>query len=79
MASWPPRGAHDHVLAHFLRAGLHHHEAVLAARDDDVESGDLALRVARVDDEGAVHVAHRTPASVFWNGIARRPKPPRRP
>jgi len=35
-----------------------HHEAVLAARDDDVERRHLALARSSGDDERAVDVAH---------------------
>ena len=41
----------DHLrLADFLRAGLDHHDAVIAAGDDEIERALLALVVGRVDD-----------------------------
>ena len=45
----------DHlVLAHFLCARFDHHDAVLAARDDEVQHAPLALFERRVDEELAV-------------------------
>src|SRR5262249_26565016 len=41
----------DLLFGHFLRAGLDHHQAVLAAGDDEVELAGLALLERRVDDE----------------------------
>ena len=46
---------HDLCLAHFLRSGLHHHDAVACAGDDQVEQAGLPLLVGRVHDELAVH------------------------
>ena len=41
----------DFLFGHFLRAGLDHHDAVVAARDDQIEAALPPLRVGRVDDE----------------------------
>ena len=43
-------GLHHLVFRHLGGAGFDHHDAVLAARDDDVEAAHLALRPGRVDD-----------------------------
>ncbi len=47
----------DLLLGHFLGAGLDHHEAVLAAGDDEIELALLALLEGRVDDVLAVDQA----------------------
>ena len=47
----------DLLLGHFLRARFDHHEAVLAAGDDEVELALLALLEGRVDDVLAVDEA----------------------
>ena len=47
----------DLLFGHFLRAGLDHHQAVLAAGDDEVELALLALREGRVDEVLAVDQA----------------------
>ena len=48
----------DLLLGHFLRAGLDHHQAVLAADDDQIELALFALLERRVDDVLAVDQAH---------------------
>ena len=40
----------DLRLGHFFGAGFDHHEAILAARDDEVEFAFLPLSEGRVDD-----------------------------
>ena len=47
----------DFLFGGFLRAGLDHHDAVAAARDDQIEAALAPLRVGRVDDELPVHQA----------------------
>ncbi len=47
----------DLLLGHLVRAGFHHHQAVLAARQDDVHQAALPLLVGRVDDVFAVDQA----------------------
>ena len=48
---------HDFFFGDFLRAGFDHHEAVLAAGDDQIERALLPLLVGRIDDELAVDLA----------------------
>ena len=48
----------DFVFRHFLRAGLDHHDAVLASGDREIQAALLALRERRVDDELAVDQSH---------------------
>ena len=48
----------DLLFGHFLRARFDHHEAVLAAGDDEIELALLALLERRVDDVLPVHQAH---------------------
>ena len=47
----------DLLLGHFLRARLDHHQAVLAAGDDEIELALFALLEGRVDDVLAVDEA----------------------
>ena len=49
---------HHVGFADFLGAGFDHHEAVLAARDDQIQLTLPALLVGGVDDELAVHLSH---------------------
>ena len=48
---------HHLFFRHFLGARFDHHEAVLAARDDEVEPALLPLLVGRVDDVLAVNLS----------------------
>ena len=48
---------HDVFFAHFLGAGFHHHQAIIAARNHEIEAALPALLVGRIDDELAVDLS----------------------
>ena len=59
---------HD-LLGDFLRAGFDHHDAVVGARDDQIELAALALsKVGLMTNWPSIRPT-RTPAIVFWSGI----------
>ena len=59
----------DHLgLAHFVRPGFHHHDALPRAGDDQVQTAGLSLRVGRVDDVVTVDEADAHPRGGFLDG-----------
>jgi hypothetical protein len=62
----------DLLLAHFLRAGFDHDEAVLAAGDDEIELAVLALGERRVDDVLAVNQADAHAGDGLLEGMSDR-------